>query len=37
MAIAILDSEYMEWPDGALEAFLLQCLAIKRTELSLKD
>jgi len=37
MAIAIHDSEYMEWPDGALEAFLLQRLAIKRTELSLKD
>ena len=37
MAIAILDSEYMEWPDGVLEAFLLQRLAIKRTELSLKN
>jgi hypothetical protein len=37
MAIAILDSEHMEWPDGVLEAFLLQRLAIKRTELSLKN
>ena len=37
IAIAILDSEHSDWPEGVLEAFLLQRLAIKRIELSLED
>ena len=37
IAIAILDSEHSDWPEGVLEAFLLQRLAIKRIERSLED
>ena len=37
IAIAILDSEHSDWPEGVLEAFLLRRLAIKRIELSLED
>ncbi len=35
LAIAILDSEYMDHPDGVLEAYLMEYLARKRLEFGL--
>jgi hypothetical protein len=35
LAIAILDGEYMEYPEGVLEAYLLEYLEGKRLELKI--